>query len=213
MGMFCDYNKNAGDIWAKMNSYDKIKEGKVNNNLKSLILLSVYASYVVFLPILSFLVYGILQDDSYREKLGDQLTLSLILVVLIVILIMMTRNYGKEKPHNMCKLDNLLSGVFDVNLDDMTTAYTFFKHTQGVRIIAVEDEISIMRRVKVKFLFNEAVIGTMLIRIQEQFERHQPAEFVEKLLNCNKILQFLEIINSMQLTLGRKGLLHYASVG
>ena len=69
---------------------------------------------------------------------------------------------------------------------------------QGVRVIGAQYEIETKRRVTVQFIYNEAIIGTMFIRIKEQKERHLAAEFMEKLGSANKIVEFFEHLNTLQ---------------
>ena len=62
---------------------------------------------------------------------------------------------------------------------------------QGVRVIGAQYEIETKRRVTVQFFYNEAIIGTIFIRIKEQKERHKAAKFMEKLINSDKIIDFM----------------------
>ena len=118
-------------------------------------------------------------------------------------------NSSKEKPAQIKKLRNLLSGSIDANLLALPSAYEFFAKTKGVRVINLKDELDTMRRVRVNFLYNESVLGIIDLRIKEQRTRFVGQDFIEQIQGASKIVDILGALNSMQIYMGQQNLLSF----
>ena len=170
-----------------MNSYDHIKGSELRRIQVSVGWLLVWFARLLFPVLLLISIYTKLTEEA-SDNFDYVSIVAVILLVILLLFIIGTLRYGVKKPKNFSFLKNLITGSIDTNLEFVPKAYEFFKSAAGIRVISVNDEIETNRRVCVRFLFNDAVMGTMLFRISEQLERHQAAEFMEKLDRANKII-------------------------
>ena len=119
MDLECNYNKNSGDIWSKMNSYEHIKGSKLKGIETALIYVVIYSAKISFFPLLIFEVYAALFDDTYREVLSSSLIFVVFILIFFGAIIILERrsDFGKTKPKNFSLLTDLLTGSIDVDYE------------------------------------------------------------------------------------------------
>ena len=148
-------------------------------------------------------------DEAYRTEFMLQLHWFVIAALVCLAGECLAWRSHKEKPAQIKKLRNLLSGSIDAKLSALPAAYEFFAKTKGVRVVNLSDQLDTMRRVRVNFLYNGSVLGVMDLRLQEQRTRFVGQDFIEQIQDASKIVDILGALNNMQIYMGQQNLLSY----
>ena len=194
-----------------MNSFDSERGSSVAVLNTFVLRLFIAVSRLTLLGLILAVVGIHLEDteEAYRTEFMHQVHWFVIAAVVCLAVEYLMWNSFKEKPAQIKKLRNLLSGSIDAKLPALPAAYEFFAETKGVRIINLSDQLDTHRRVRVNFLYNESVLGIMDLRLQEQRTRFVGQDFIEQIQDANKIVDILGALNNMQIYMGQQNLLSY----
>jgi len=64
-------------------------------------------------------------------------------------------------------MKDLVRGTIYCKLDTVIQAYTFFKQTPGVEIIAIKEKIALLNNITVNFIYENRFIGEMQFQYEE----------------------------------------------